>query len=398
MPAPEAISRYWQALDLLDQLPRNVERNRIHIDVILALTQLPGWMQDEAAKARMLRHADRALENATLYGNVTAAVRLQATKGAVWDDEAFLMDALARTEASGDALALAFAEHCYGQHLGIHGQFEASLGHVARAVDILGAQGKHLEQAIAMSSGARCYSARAGQLEDALHYAGRVREASDALDNPPLRAWLAMNAEPHLYKGDWDAVVHVAETALPAAWEIREWVAVLFSSAWLAIAYLKLGQGDDAKQILDRVFKEVPLHALPTHVHGVAFAHLALAQLHLAAGDTGQALMAAGVALGAAEHRFPLEEGAAHRVLGEIHQAMGSRSEADAAFRRSLEVLGEIPSRTGSNPVGIRLLQAGRQCARRSRNDRARTRALRGDGCHGVDRGGARRAHLALAS
>src|SRR5207248_7815253 len=170
---------------------------------------------------------------------------------------------------------------------------------------------------------------------------------SDTLDNPRLRALCAMNAEPHMYKGDWDAVVRVAEKALPAAWEIREWTAVLFPSAWLAIAYLKLGNPNNAKRILDRMFKEVPLRTFgPPGMHGVAFAQIALAQLHLAVGDTGQALSAADIALGIAEqHRFGLEQGAAHRVLGEVHHAMGDRTEAEAAFRRSLEVLDEIQSR-----------------------------------------------------
>jgi hypothetical protein len=40
-----------------------------------------------------------------------------------------------------------------------------------------------------------------------------------------------------------------------------------------------------------------------------------------------------------------LEEGAAHRVFGQIYEALGNRSEADAAFRRSLEVLEGIQSR-----------------------------------------------------
>ena len=30
---PEAISRYWQALELFERLPGNVERNRVHADV-----------------------------------------------------------------------------------------------------------------------------------------------------------------------------------------------------------------------------------------------------------------------------------------------------------------------------------------------------------------------------
>ena len=344
---PEAISHYWQALHLIERLPGNVERNRIYADVLLSLIFLPGGMPDEAARARMLQHIDRALENATLDGNVAVAVRLQATKGSMWDDEALLVDALTRAEASGDAATQAFTENRCAQYLGVHGQFEKSLAHVARAVDILGAQGEHLQQAMIMTAGGRCYSARAGQLEDALRYADRVRDAADALDNPQLRAWIAMNAEPHMYKGDWDAVVEVVEKALPAAWEIREWTAVLFSSAWLAIAYLKLGKADDAKRVLDRMFKEVPLRTFgPLGMHGVAFAQIALAQLHLAVGDTDQALSAADRALGIAEqYRLGLEQGAAHRVFGEIHHAMGSRAEADTAFRRSLEVLDEIQSR-----------------------------------------------------
>jgi tetratricopeptide (TPR) repeat protein len=38
------------------------------------------------------------------------------------------------------------------------------------------------------------------------------------------------------------------------------------------------------------------------------------------------------------------EERAAHRVLGQVHEAMGNRAEAEAAFRRSLDVLEEIQS------------------------------------------------------
>jgi hypothetical protein len=107
--------------------------------------------------------------------------------------------------------------------------------------------------------------ARAGRLNAALRYAERVQEMTDAVANPRPRAWIAMNSEPHLYRGDWQAVVRIAETALPAAWKIREWIVVVFASAWLAIAYLQLGRAVDAKQVLDRVLREVPRYTFPVN-------------------------------------------------------------------------------------------------------------------------------------
>jgi tetratricopeptide (TPR) repeat protein len=347
---PEAISHYWQALDLLERLPGKPDRNRVYANAVLSLILLPGCMPDEAAQGRMLRHLDRAFENATSDGNTAAAVRLLAAKGYAWDDEAVLLDALARAELSGNASALADAEYRYGQYLGKHGQFEESLGHTARVIDLLGAQGDRLQQAIVMTYGGRCYGCRAGKLDESLAYARRAYEAGDALDDAKLRALRGMEAEPHMYKGDWSSVVRVAEQWLPAAWEIREWNAVLCSSSWLAIAYLKLGKPDDAKRVLHRVFKEVPFRGIgaagvATSVHGVAFTKIALAQLHLAVGDIGQALSAANEALEFAEqYRLGLEQGATHRVLAEVHQVMSNRAEADAAFRRSLAVLESIQS------------------------------------------------------
>ena len=66
-----------------------------------------------------------------------------------------------------------------------------------------------------MTHGGRCYGARAGRLEESLVYARRAYEAGAALDDMRLRALRSMEAEPHMYKGDWDAVVRVAEQALP---------------------------------------------------------------------------------------------------------------------------------------------------------------------------------------
>jgi len=65
-----------------------------------------------------------------------------------------------------------------------------------------------------------------------------------------------------------------------------------------------------------------------------------------AIGDADQALSSANKSLEFGEqYQLGLEQGATHRVLGEVYQAMGNRAEADAAFRRSLEILGEIQSR-----------------------------------------------------
>ena len=75
----------------------------------------------------------------------------------------------------------------------------------------------------------------------------------------------------------------------------------------------------------------------------IPYAQIARAQIHLTTGQHGEALSTVRQALAAAERgAFRLEEVAAHRVLGQVHEAMGDRAEADAAFRRSLEVCDKI--------------------------------------------------------
>lgn len=121
-----------------------------------------------------------------------------------------------------------FASAHYGNYLGVHGQFEASLGHVDRAIEIWGAQGEQLLEARTMATVGRCYNARAGKLDQALAFAGRAREINGALNNAELRAWCAAEAEVYVYRGLWDVAVLVAEEALPVAWKIGEWSAVFF--------------------------------------------------------------------------------------------------------------------------------------------------------------------------
>ena len=194
-----------------------------------------------------------------------------------------------------------------------------------------------------MAGGGRCFSARAGKLDQALVFAGRVRDVAAALNNAELQAWCAMEAEPYYYRGLWDEAVLAAEEALPVAWEISEWGVVFFSSAWLAIAHLKLGQPDKARRVLDHLFNEAPARIYKLQANAIAYAQIARAQIHLTTGQLGEALSTVSQALAAAERgAFRLEEVAAHRVLGQVHEAMGDRAEADAAFRRSLEVLDTI--------------------------------------------------------
>jgi predicted ATPase/class 3 adenylate cyclase len=340
---PEEINHYWQALELLERIPHTAERSDVHCKVIFSLVRLPGSTRNEEGEARLLRHVDQALTNATDAGQMATMARLESMKGRFQDNKALLEGAIVRAESSGDRLAEAITAANYGGYLGNNGQFEASLGHFERAIDILGSEGEHLRQAICMAGGGRCFSARAGKLDQALVFAGRVREVAAALNNAELQAWCAMEAEPYYYRGLWDEAVLAAEEALPVAWEISEWGVAFFSSAWLAIAHLKLGQPDKARRVLDHLFNEAPARIYKLQANAIAYAQIARAQVHLTTGQLGEALSTVSQALVAAERgALRLEEVAAHRVLGQVHEAMGDRAQADAAFRRSLEVLDEI--------------------------------------------------------
>src|SRR5262249_6580119 len=157
---------------------------------------------------------------------------------------------------------------------------EASLAHVVRAIDMLGALGDPAQHARAIAENGRCYSARAGKLDQALAFAAQARSVADQLDDAELRAWTAMEAEPLYYRGLWDETVRIAENALPVAWEIGEWAVVVFSSAWLAMAYLKLGQPDNARKVLDRVFSEMPARIVKVQWMAIPYAQIARAEIH----------------------------------------------------------------------------------------------------------------------
>jgi class 3 adenylate cyclase/tetratricopeptide (TPR) repeat protein len=340
---PEAITHYWQALELMERLPLTPERCHLHCDIIVSLVWFSGWMRDDESEGRLFRHVDQALAGAIEAGHTADIAMLEYTKGVHDDDKALIESAIVRSQSSGDRVAEARIAERYGGYLGVHAQFEASLAHTARAIDILGMQGKRVQQALLMAIGGRCWNSRAGRLDQALVFAGRARSVGEELDDPLLRAWVAMEAEPLYYKGLWEEAVMTAERGLPLAWGVPEWTVVFCSSAWLALACLKLRQPDKAQLFMDRVFREAPARMYKKYAHFIAYAQIACAEIHLATGRHREALDTLHEALTASQSSgFQLEEVAAHRVLGQVHEAMGDRAEADAAFRRSLKVLDTI--------------------------------------------------------
>jgi tetratricopeptide (TPR) repeat protein len=75
----------------------------------------------------------------------------------------------------------------------------------------------------------------------------------------------------------------------------------------------------------------------------IPYGLIASAQIYLTAGNHNQALDTVRQGLAAVTRRsFRLEEVAAYRVLGQVHEAMGDRAEAELAFRHSLEVCEKI--------------------------------------------------------
>lgn len=354
---PAAIGHYWRALELLDRLPPTEQRRRQHADAVSALVRLPGFARDEAMVQQALRHLDRALENAAQLGDIARLVRLQAQKGFIVADEELLREALARAEGCGDPLILAWATERYGQYLGQRGRWDETLTQARRAIAIYAEQGARYQQAMNINAGGRCYSARAGRLADSLRYAREFREIAADLGDAPLLAWRAMEAEPYVYQGAWNDVIRVAEESLPIAWQIGETNVISFGSAWLGLAYLKVGRLAEARLVIDRAIEHWQASRDSTPF-SLTYFTIAAALTRLAEGETEAALDTARRALDYAERsRFRLEQGAAHRALGQAYAATGNRAEADAAFLRSLEIVEAIRSWP---EVGQTLLAYGR--------------------------------------
>jgi tetratricopeptide (TPR) repeat protein len=382
---PEAIAHYWHALDLLGRLPSTAERQRLHVDTVLTLVELPGWRRNDAERAAGFEHLERALKATDGLDDQPRLAKVESVLGWLRPDEECLRRAVDRAEMIRDDSVRAFTGSYYGGYLGQVGRFEHSLTHIGRGIELLGAMGRTHAQAYEMASGGRCYSARAGRLSEAFDYAARARHLGDLLDDPLLRAWRAMEAEPYMYKGLWEDVVRVTEESLPQCREIREWLPLFWVSAWAAIAYVKLGRYELARRLLEHAMPECEAQGIP-QVWGMVWLQMGLAQLSLALGDGPAALTAARRAASRVDQsHFRLEQGAALRVLGQAHEVSGDHAGADAGFRRSLEVLEAIQSRPELGQTCLRSLPStnGQSC--RANPHRARPPPVRRDERHGMD-------------
>ncbi len=212
---PEAIANYWQALELLGRLSGSEERRRLHADALLSLVELPGWRRNDEERIAGFEHIESAWRAAAGVGDQALMTRLETIQGWLRQDEPAILRAVDRAEIAGDDSVRAFVGLYYGGYLGQVGRYEASLAHIGRSIELLERLGQVHQQGYEMASGGRCYSARAGRLSEALGYAARARRLAETLEDPRLKAWRGMEAEPFMYMGLWGDVVRVAEEALP---------------------------------------------------------------------------------------------------------------------------------------------------------------------------------------
>ncbi len=341
----DANAQYWRAVELLRKLPDSEDTRRQHLATILALVRSIGeFWQNDADRARALSHIDRAIEIATNSNDAAALARLKAFKAERWGFEPLFTEAVRHAIDAGDQRVRADVERYAGGLYGMLGRFEESIGHIERTIEMYAELGAEIDQGLAMGGAGRCYSARAGRLEQSFQYAERARAIATATGNLRLRSRLAMEAEPCLYKGLWQRAVDVVDHELPVAWELGDWPTILWCSGWAAISEVKLGRSRSARARIDAAFKKAGPRCANPFVK--SYPLIALGQVHLAEGELQAALDAGRKAaeMGVrAEAR--LEQGAAHRLLGQIQEARGDRAAAEADHRESLEILGAIQSR-----------------------------------------------------
>ena len=346
---PEAITQFIAALDLLDQLPqtkRTLQRHRDTVSALIDSTGLTGSAsyQDDAQREHTSRHLEKAIRTAANSHNFAVLARLEAYKGIHWMDETFLARAVKHADRSGDLRVQAEVGSRYAGFLGRVGRFEDCYAHTDRTIVLYGELGEMAMQGMTLAGEGRCFSARGGRLDDSLRYAARVRELANETGDPHLNAWKVMESETLVYKGLWDEALRVSREELPDAYESGDWLVVLFASAWAAIACIKLGRIGEAQRFLDEA-----LAAAEDRVgldYPRAYIQMVTALLQMESGDFDEARVTARAAVNLAESGgYLVEQGAANRALGQICAACGDQSEAEAAFRRSIDQLSNIQSR-----------------------------------------------------
>ena len=272
-----------------------------------------------------------------------------------------------------------------------------SLTHIGQGIDLLGPAGP--DSTIRRTRWLRAAGA-IPPAPDGFARHSTTRRALGALGDSlrairELRAWRAMEAEPYMYKGLWEDVVRVAEEGLPRCWEIREWSPCLLDlgvgrhrlrearppragpdGSWIApCRNVKLRDASGCGRWCGSRWRWPQLFRRPRGWAGGADCGAPCGRRSPSGATT-------------AWSKAPRCACSAQAC-----EAVGDRGAADAAFRQSVEVLEAIQSRP---ELGQTLLAYGRFRSRdderrRPSADRARSRAVRGDGRDGLDRGGARR-------
>jgi class 3 adenylate cyclase/tetratricopeptide (TPR) repeat protein len=336
----EAAEHYRRAIQALERLPDTAAHRQTYVETVLARAK-SGQYASKQERAEARHQVDRAI--AFAERDTAALAGLQSLKGVDCLEEPLLVSA-ERHAGFADAARQAEVAWRYANFLGNTGRLEESLGKIERAAALLQEVGALKELGSLAAGAGRCYNARAGRLQRSLQFAEMVREIAASTQDVEMRSWLAMEAEPLLYKGLWQRTVEVVEQNLSTSWENARWSVVLWASGWAAIACLKLNRIADARAFLDPVMKTVARRI--DNDFCKIYPHIALSQLHLAEGDAAAGLHAAERALELAERvTARLEIGAARRALGQAYEARGDRQSADGQFRRSVDVLQTIQSR-----------------------------------------------------
>ena len=277
--------------------------------------------------------------------------------------------------------------HRYGDYLGGERALGRGLTQFARPSPSTRTRVLAVQHAMIINSGGRCYSARAGRLP--IRCGTRASFARSLPSWTMLRFWLGgrWRPSPITIKGAWNDVIRVAEESLPIAWEIGETNVILFGSAWLGLAYLKVGRLAEARRAPSsashtarrRFAAPSPLTYPPPRA----------ALTHLAGGELPEAA-------GAREHGARLAERSrpAWSRARRIERSGNARGDGQSGrSRRSLPREPESwkassASRAGPDPSGLRPVQAGTTIPPRANAHRARAGNLREDRRNGLERRG----------